>query len=89
MVLAMSEAAAMFEAIRILTEQVKAMAEKSPSGGNKRWDNLEKFKNLKLFDGKQQDFEEWNVKFRSLVCAGDPRVGQLMKVIESECTEDE
>ena len=69
----MSEAAALFEALRMLTEQVKTMSEKSP-GGHKRWDNLEKFKNLKLFDGKQQDFEEWNVKFRSLVTAGDVKV---------------
>ena len=84
----MSEAAAMFEALRVLTEQVKMMAEKNPSG-KKKWDSLDKYKNLKLFDGKQQDFEEWNVKFRSLVCAGDHRVGQLMSVIESECTEDE
>jgi hypothetical protein len=61
----MSEAAVLFEALRTLTEQVKAMAEKS-GGGNKKWDNLEKFKNLKLFDGKQQDFEEWNVKSGAL-----------------------
>ena len=49
----MSEAAAMFEALRVLTEQVKMMA---PSG-KKKWDSLDKYKNLKLFDGKQQDFE--------------------------------
>ena len=85
---AMSEAAAMFEALRVLTEQVKVMAEKNQQGG-KKWDNLDKYKNLKQFDGKQQDFEEWNVKFRSLVCAGDRKVGQLMSAIEKECTEDE
>ena len=84
----MSEAAALFEALRALTEQVKAMSEKNGSG-HKKWDSLEKYKNLKLFDGKQQGFEEWNMKFRSLVCAGDRKVGQLMKAIESECTEDE
>ncbi len=78
----------LFDALRALTEQVKLMSEKN-GGGGKRWDNLDKYKNLKLFDGKQQDFEEWNVKFRSLVSAGDRRVGQLMKAIESECTEDE
>ena len=60
----MSEAAAMFEAVRVLTEQVKMMAGKNPSG-KKKWDSLDKYKNLKLFDGKQQDFEELNVKFRS------------------------
>jgi hypothetical protein len=87
-VLAMSEAAVVFEALRLLTEQVKVMAERN-QGGNKKWDNLDRYKNLKQFDGKQQDFEEWNVKFRSLICAGDRRVGQLMKSIETECSEDE
>ena len=85
---AMSEAAAMFEALRVLTEQVKVMAEKNQQGG-KKWDNLDKYKNLKQFDGKQQEFEEWNIKFRSLVTAGDRKVGQLMSAIEKECTEDE
>ena len=85
---AMSEAAAMFEALRVLTEQVKVMAEKN-QGGGKKWDNLDRYKNLKQFDGKQQEFEEWNVKFRSLVSAGDRKVGQLMSAIEKECTEDE
>ena len=69
----MSEAAALFEALKQLTDQVKAMAEKN-GGGQKKWDTLDKYRNLKMFDGKPQDFEEWNVKFRSLVTAGDHRV---------------
>jgi hypothetical protein len=84
----MSEAAVLFEALKQLTDQVKAMAEKN-GGGQKKWDTLDKYRNLKMFDGKPQDFEEWNVKFRSRVSAGDRRVGQLMKAIESECTEEE
>ena len=44
----------------MLTEQVKAISERSQGG--KKWDHLEKYKNLKLFDGKQHDFEEWNMK---------------------------
>ena len=82
-----SEVAALFDALRILTEQVKTIAEKG--GGGKNWDHTDRYKNIKLFDGKQQDFEEWNVKFRSLINAGNSRVGKLMKAIESECTEDE
>ena len=84
----MSEAAALFEALKQLTEQVKAMAERN-HGGEKHWDNVEKYKNLKVFDRKQQDFEEWNVKLRSLIGAGNRRVAQLMKTVETECTEDE
>ena len=87
---AMAEAAALFEALKVLTEQVKMMAERTHGGGGeKRWDHLERYKNLKLFDGKLSDFEEWNVKFRSLVCAGNQKVGQLMRAVEMECTEDE
>ena len=86
----MAEAAALFEALKVLTEQVKMMAERTHGGGGeKRWDHLERYKNLKLFDGKLSDFEEWNVKFRSLVCAGNQKVGQLMRAVEMECTEDE
>jgi len=67
----MAEAAALFEALKVLTEQVKMMAERTHGGGGeKRWDHLERYKNLKLVDGRLSDFEEWSVKLRSLVCAG-------------------
>ena len=88
--LAMTEAAALFEALTQLTEQVKAMTDRGDGGGGqKRWDTLDKYRNLKMFDGKTQDFEEWNMKFRSLVITGDRKVGKMMKGIESDCTEDE
>ena len=86
---AMTEVAALFSALQQLTTQVQMMAEKGGAGQGKRWDTPERYKNLKVFDGNLKDFEEWGVKFRSLVCAGDAKVGQLMKAVEHECTEDE
>ncbi len=81
--------ASLFDALQMLTKQVQAMAEKTGGGqGGKRWGNPERFKNLKAFDGSTKDFEEWSVKFRSLVNAGDTRTGQLLRAVENECSED-
>ena len=59
------------------------------NGGGRQWDNLDRYKNLKVFDGNSKDFEEWNVKFWSLINAGDPKVGRLLKAVERECSEAE
>ena len=83
---------ALFNAIQMLTTQVQVMADASGermSGGGKKWDNLDRFKNLTVFDGNSKTFEEWSVKFRSLVRAADIKVGRLMESIESECTEEQ
>ena len=84
-----ADVAALFPALQSLTEQVKLMAEKNTGGGGKRWDHLDRYKNLKVYGGDVKEFEEWSVKFRSLVCAGGAKVGQLMKVVEHDCSEDE
>ena len=44
---------------------------------------------MKVFDGNSKDLEEWNVKFGSLINAGDPKVGRLLKAVEHECSEEE
>ena len=85
----MAEAANLFAALQILTEQVKVLAARSAGGGGKKWDNPERYKNLKVYAGDVKEFEEWSVKLRSLVSAGDAKVGQLMKVVEHDCTEEE
>ena len=84
----MAEAANLFAALQILTEQVKVLAERNAGGGGKKWDNPERYKNLKVYAGDVKEFEEWSVKLRSLVSAGDAKVGQLMKAVEHECTEE-
>jgi hypothetical protein len=82
---------ALMHALQILTNQVQAMAEhggeRTTSGGRK-WDNLDRYKNLMVFDGNQKNFEEWSIKFRSLVKSGDVKVGRLMEAVEDSCTEE-
>ena len=85
----MAEAANLFAALQILTEQVKVLAERNAGGGGKKWDKPERYKNLKVYAGDVKEFEEWSVKLRSLVSAGDAKVGQLMKAVEHECSEEE
>jgi hypothetical protein len=82
---------ALMHALQVLTSQVQAMAEQGEQramGGGKKWDNLDRFKSLTVFDGSQKNFEEWSVKFRSLVKSGDVKVGRLMEAIEDSCTEE-
>ena len=43
----------------------------------------------KVFDSNSKDLEEWSIKFRSLVNAGDTKVGELLKAVEHESWEDE
>ena len=91
--MATADVVALYNAIAMLTEQVKMMTEaggnRSGGGGSKSWDHLDRYKNLKVFDGDVKGFEEWSVKFRSLVSAGDAKVGDLMRAVEAEATEDE
>ena len=89
--------AALFQALEVLTQQnqtltqqFQALAENARGGGNgggRQWDHLDRYKNLKVFEGNSKDFEEWNVKFRSLINAGNPKVGRLLKAVERECSE--
>jgi hypothetical protein len=82
---------ALMHALQVLTNQVQTMAEQGGEramGGGKKWDNLDRFKNLMVFDGSQKNFEEWSIKFRSLVKSGDVKVGRLMEAIEDSCTEE-
>ena len=58
-------------------------------GGGRPWDNLERFKNLAVFNGDSKVYEEWSVKFRSLVRAGNVTVGRLMDSVEERCSEEE
>ena len=84
--MAVTEAAALYNAIAMLTQQVQLMAEqgsqRDSGGGGKSWDHYDRFKNLKIFSGDATDFEEWSVKLRSLVAAADIKVNKLMKSVE-------
>ena len=59
--MAVAEAAALFNAIAMLTQQVQIMAEqgsqRGSGGGGKSWDHYDRVKNLKIFSGDAKDFE--------------------------------
>ncbi len=54
----------------------------------KGWDHMEKFRDRQLFDGNQKNFEEWAVKMRSVIEAGNVTVGSMLSAVEMECTEE-
>ena len=56
----------------------------SNSGGQKNWDNVDKFKNLKLFSGETKDWEEFATKFRSQAGANDAKVMGILEMVENE-----
>ena len=88
--MATAEVAALYNAIAMLTQQVQIIAEqRGGGGGGKPWDHYDRFKNLQIFSGDVKDFEEWSVKFRSLVAAADTKVNKLMNTVEADCTEEE
>ena len=78
----------LFQALEVLTMQVQTLAEHS-GGRRKQWDMVDRYKNIKIFDGSLKDYEEFSTKLRSQVAAGDLKVGRLMKAVENECTEDQ
>ena len=59
----------------------------SNSGGQKNWDNVDKFKNLKLFTGETKDWEEFATKFRSQAGANDAKVMGILEMVENEMKE--
>ena len=79
------------EQIRAL---VTSMATQAANGGRdggqgqRGWDNMDRFRDIQLFDGSQKTFEEWAVKIRSVVKAGNVTVGNLLTAVETECSEE-
>ena len=60
--MATPDVVALYNAIAMLTEQVRMMTEAGGSrggGGSKNWDHLDCFKNLKIFEGDVKSLEEW------------------------------
>ena len=51
------------------------------------WDNVEKFKNIKLFAGEAKEWEEFAMKFRSQAGANDPMVMGILDMVENELKE--
>ena len=49
---------------------------------------MERYRNLKIFNGDPEDNVEFSPRLRSQVVAGDARVERLMKAVENDCMED-
>ena len=52
-------------------------------------DSIERYKNVKTFDGNSKEYEEFSNKLRSQIAAGDGRVAKLVESIEHDCTEEQ
>ena len=65
--------AALYQTLEVLTQQNQALTQEiqvlaeigGGNGGGRQWDHLDRYKNLKVFDGNSKVFEEWTVKFLS------------------------
>ena len=74
--------------LRTQTEhQAQLFSNYTGQSGQKNWDNMEKFKNLKQFAGEAKDWEEFATKFRSQAGANDIKVLGILDVIENELKE--
>ena len=74
--------------LQALITAITASATQGQGGHGKGWDHPEKYRDLQVFDGNQKTFEEWSVKVRSILRAGQVRVGQLVEAVERECSEE-
>ena len=54
-----------------------------------KWDSIEKYKNIKLFSGKQDDWEEFSRKTMGQIGAGRQSVVELMDEAALEATESD
>jgi cellular nucleic acid-binding protein len=77
----------LFQALEILTRQVTTLAEQK-GGDKKGWHYIEKYKNIKIFDGTAKEYEEFHTKFVSQIGAGDNKVKRLMMNVENNCSEE-
>ena len=69
-------------------EALNKMMENQTSSSDK-WDSIEKYKNIKLFSGKQEDWEEFARKTMGQNSAGRQAVVELMDEVALEATEND
>ena len=67
-------------------EALTKMMENQTSSSDK-WDSIEKYKNIKLFSGKQDDWEEFSRKTMGQIGAGRQAVVELMDEAALEAKE--
>ena len=76
-----------------MSEMMKTYFEKKMESGEavkqKKWSNMEMFRNIKPFTGDQGEWMEFSFKIRSQVGAIDGVAAQIMDFVESKLTEAE
>ena len=55
----------------------------------KPWDDVNYFRNVKVFDGDNKEWEEFQTKLKSQIAAGSPRAAEILDYTETETTEME
>lgn len=77
------------EQVTKLTEALASVAQGGwfGGGGSRAWDSPDKYKNIKTFTGEQKDWEEFSLKVRSQVAAGEAKVVDLMDTVVLEMQE--
>jgi hypothetical protein len=79
-------------AVKLMTDNVNKLIDAQTAqqtanaaagaGKSKVWDDMAKYKNINMFTGDQKEWEEFQVKFRSQVAAGDHSVVEIMDDVE-------
>lgn len=92
------------EALRVLAEQQGAlqqylaqltqtstvmMAEIAKPKGERTWNDMMNFKNVRMFTGELKEWEEFAEKFKGQVAAGNVKVAEVLDFVEAKMAEDE
>jgi hypothetical protein len=54
-----------------------------------QWDQTDKYRNVKMFNGDSKDWDEFATKLRSQVAAGDGQAAEILDVVETEMKEED
>ena len=55
----------------------------------KPWDDVNYFRNVKVFSGDNKEWEEFQTKLKSQIAAGSPRAAEILDYTETDTTEME
>lgn len=65
------------------------MAEIAKPKGERTWNDMMNFKNVRMFTGELKEREEFAEKFKGQVAAGNVKVAEVLDFVEAKMAEDE
>ena len=87
----MSSPEQMVEALKFMAEQITILTQnslnKDDRAKSKNWDEIGRYKNVKVFGGDPKEWEEFWTKFKSQVSAGSPKVAEMLDEVEAKLSE--